>query len=641
MKLAIIGNFGSGKTTKLKELSRKYGMKYLSHYDLKGVLYNSKPKEFHIMNRILRDYVAYIIYKRKMYQYYRSYTEFLNDLSELFMFILNTPLWFEDIQTSNKVFNEFFKTYNKISDILMRNGIVDNYNYLKVLLKEKVSSQIEDNIAIDDIDMLYFKEAQVALQLQNIIMAITNKEFLEKINTNIDKIITLEKRTRKNTIESKKVENKYIFIKDHLNTPEIAFIISKRDRIIIEKYINKNTNKSIIDLLNYIIHQKYKTKKIEVQESTPSLYLKMEKINKVLNEEENIIYEFLNVYERIKFESIDNVFTSPYNLVNRYYKIIYIDKKYYTQSKVKEIKNKLFPYDFFTPSSLLYEFEDKYDLKEFLSSKADKIVFFEESEPQKVKETSEIENHKEIIELKEKDLDAISYSQIALYNTCPYRYKLRYIYGLEEDIKPHFIFGNIIHKVLELVFKENISLQEIEKIFIEKIRSQSYVLKDTYEFYLKRGMKILKNFIKREKESFKGAITLEVEYPVRMRIGNKEFVGIIDRIIKKDGEIYLIDYKTSRANNEKETIKSAEKQLSLYAYLLKMQNISPKKGYIWLLSQDKIIEINLKDSLIEKEIKNIKEVIEKINRKEFHPKPSPYTCKSCSFRMICKYWRYQ
>ncbi len=641
MKIAIVGDFGSGKTTKLKELCKKYNMEYLSHINFKKMLYSTNYKNFYLMNRFLRDYVAYIIYKRKIHIYYKSYTDFLNDLSELFIFILNTPIWLENIQTANKVFNDFFEIYKQLSYSLIKNKIIDTYNYLKLLLTQKDFSHIKDNIAIDDFDMLYFKEAQIASQLQNLMISITNKDFLEKMKFSVDDFIMLKERKKEKIIESKKVENKYIFIKDHLNLPDVAFIISKRDRIIIEKYINKNTNKSIIDLLNYIIYRKYNISKGETnsKEKIPHLYIKMKEINETLNEEESSIYEFLNTYERIKFESIDNIFTSPYHLVNKYYKTIYIDKKYYTQSRVKEIKNKLFPYDFFTPSSLLYEFEDKYDLKKFLNSKAEKVIFFEEFEPNTSKIHEEERDYKEIIKLKEKKIDVISYSQLSLYNSCPYRYKLRYIYGLEEDIKPYWIFGNIIHEILEYAFKNHIPLQKIEDIFLERIQQQSYILKDTYEYYLKRGLSILKKFIKKEEEEFKDVSTIDVEHPVRIKIDDKEFVGIIDRIIKKDGEICLIDYKTSKPSNEIETIENAKKQLSLYAYLLKMQHIFPKKGYIWLLSQDKVIEVDFDDSLIEKEIKNIKETINKIAKGEFPPKPS-YHCKSCSFRMICKYWRY-
>lgn len=175
----------------------------------------------------------------------------------------------------------------------------------------------------------------------------------------------------------------------------------------------------------------------------------------------------------------------------------------------------------------------------------------------------EIENHNR----------RVSYSQYAMWSTCPRQWKLTYVDKLKpKDNSIHLIFGTAIHETiqtwLELYYngpKNKLKFFDVEDYFKERLfalfkngvvigedEQKVYVCDRATlkEFYLD-GSAILKQVIKHPKQYFPkhaGTKLIGCEVPLEVQLRpNVQFVGYIDLVIHhtRENRLIIYDFKTS------------------------------------------------------------------------------------------------
>jgi hypothetical protein len=171
------------------------------------------------------------------------------------------------------------------------------------------------------------------------------------------------------------------------------------------------------------------------------------------------------------------------------------------------------------------------------------------------------------------DLRKVSYSQYAMWSTCPQQWRLSYVDGLKPDDQSiHTIFGTAIHETIQTwlekhyngtpiqakVFDTDTFLKErliagFTEAIIVKDEKKIFVCdqKTLMEFYAD-GLAIV-NYVKRHKEMFfpsKGYELLGVEIPLEVVLNpHLRYVAYLDIVIrnKKTGVITILDLKTSKS----------------------------------------------------------------------------------------------
>ena len=186
-------------------------------------------------------------------------------------------------------------------------------------------------------------------------------------------------------------------------------------------------------------------------------------------------------------------------------------------------------------------------------------------------------------------------SSINLYKQCPRRYFYQYILKLPTKPSIHLIRGNVVHSVLEKFFEIDIkSFGEDYRFGLRSFMTACLVKlwnekKDSIvklgltgqqlEFYLIESQKMLNDFVeyfskkldKKVKEtgdiekSFKALSPVVEEEIVNLELGVK---GFIDAIHEEEGEIKIVDYKTSKKD---ELTDAYRLQLAIYALLYKLK----------------------------------------------------------------------
>jgi putative RecB family exonuclease len=142
----------------------------------------------------------------------------------------------------------------------------------------------------------------------------------------------------------------------------------------------------------------------------------------------------------------------------------------------------------------------------------------------------------------------LSYSQIALYQTCPLCYKLQYIDGLETREKGYFSFGTTMHKCAEYFFKVKVppppSLEKLLQFYEKNWLSAGYGSAEEEASYRAYGRELLARFWELHQPDFR--LPIAVEWMFNIDIEGVKLRGFIDRIDKLDsGGLAIVDYKTN------------------------------------------------------------------------------------------------
>jgi DNA helicase-2/ATP-dependent DNA helicase PcrA len=243
-----------------------------------------------------------------------------------------------------------------------------------------------------------------------------------------------------------------------------------------------------------------------------------------------------------------------------------------------------------------------------------------------------------------------SVSQLQMYESCPRKYLYSYIYKIPSKARHYFDFGTTLHSVLENLadmVEENSDEVELFSKGVELLSknwiSKGYENSSQEKEYYEKGIKIIKNFIKREKILKKDKrLTIEKELKFTIDIEGKKLTGFIDRIDKlENGSYEIIDYKTSNSM-EKSYMIGRNMQLLLYSEALKRNFANfPKKIGLWYLIHDKLLQANFDEKNLSELKTKIKKIIERIESKNFKAKPGAFACKFCDFNDICTYSKFK
>lgn len=249
-------------------------------------------------------------------------------------------------------------------------------------------------------------------------------------------------------------------------------------------------------------------------------------------------------------------------------------------------------------------------------------------------------------------------SSIITYKQCPRLYYYRFIEKHKSFPHIDLIKGNVVHSTLQNFFNEKPPLSErsynqwahetLRKIFIEKWRKRKKEIRllglsnSELENHYSDGLEMLNHWLedffvrinktgKKFKEAFEQLKPLtETEVYVR----EYDIRGYIDVIDKSDGEVKIIDYKTSSTFD---ISKENKLQIAIYAYLYyKKYGVMPDKVGIYFL-REKLHLISVDKSLINFAEKECKEIYEKTKSRDIkdYPQNEGYLCKALGGKCPC------
>ncbi|MFA5059882.1 MAG: UvrD-helicase domain-containing protein [Candidatus Omnitrophota bacterium] len=235
----------------------------------------------------------------------------------------------------------------------------------------------------------------------------------------------------------------------------------------------------------------------------------------------------------------------------------------------------------------------------------------------------------------------LSYFQIDDYLTCPLKYK--YVHILRVPIMAHHtvLYGKALHDAVQYYHQNKIknlpiSEDDVVKVFEESFRREGFLSREHIELRLKSGTQAIRNFYQDQERS--KVTPAYVEKDFSFLLGNNRMIGRWDRIDIVDGQVIIIDFKSSAVETQENADRQAKESLQLSLYSLAYEKIFDQipsykelhfletglvgRAQVAAVNAEKVTEIVLKAS-------------SGIRSADFAAKPTRMACLFCAYNQIC------
>ncbi|MBU2595740.1 ATP-dependent helicase [Patescibacteria group bacterium] len=269
-----------------------------------------------------------------------------------------------------------------------------------------------------------------------------------------------------------------------------------------------------------------------------------------------------------------------------------------------------------------------------------------ETQKQTIKKIEQIELYREEKSHKIKkrfgDSLYLSYSQLDDYLTCPYKYENSSI--IRVPVMQHFAaaFGSSLHRAVAQFYRAKIngktmSFKNLYNNYLLNWQNDNYLNEEHEHDAKTKGKRMLLNFYKKERLNPPPA---KVEQRFRFKVGRDTIAGFIDAVWEDNGEVRIIDFKSSNVDSKDKAYQAATSSLQLGIYALAHKELKgrlPDSVGLYFLGSGIVGESKPTERRIETVKRKIQEAREGIVAQKFDPKPSSFNCLYCAFSKICPY----
>ncbi len=248
--------------------------------------------------------------------------------------------------------------------------------------------------------------------------------------------------------------------------------------------------------------------------------------------------------------------------------------------------------------------------------------------------------------LRPEDPLRLSHYQIDDYQTCPLKYKYRHI--LQIPIYQHHsvVYGSAIHNAISEYLKAKIagepySADALIAAFDRSWRSEGFLSRAHEERRIAAGRQLLRRFY--EKQEAEGRPPAAVEKEFSFVIGPNRVTGRWDRVDERDGEVVIVDYKSSEVRDAKEANRKTKESLQLSIYALGYRERFgrlPDRVELQFLESGMVGSAVKDENDVAETVEIIEQVAEGIRAREFAPRPTFQACRYCAYREICPHTAY-
>lgn len=236
--------------------------------------------------------------------------------------------------------------------------------------------------------------------------------------------------------------------------------------------------------------------------------------------------------------------------------------------------------------------------------------------------------------------NAISASQVEVYESCPLKYKFQYVYRIPVPPNHALTFGIVVHAVLREIARLNrggkkVTIEDALSLYEKFWSGDGFESKAHEERQKIRGRELIVNYLENNPNILNKA-PLFFEEPFRLRFDNITVNGRIDRVDRDGGLILVTDYKTGSPKDQK--FADDDLQLSVYALALnEVFNLHADRLALSYLEGPVDRRTTRTPEELAKAKERLKSAMEGIQKRYFTATPGPFVCQYCPFKRICNF----
>ncbi len=236
---------------------------------------------------------------------------------------------------------------------------------------------------------------------------------------------------------------------------------------------------------------------------------------------------------------------------------------------------------------------------------------------------------------------SLSYYQIDDYLTCPLKYK--YVHILRVPILQHHsvIYGKALHDAVREYNRrraagDKMTEEELISVFQQSWVSEGFLTREHEEQRLQAGREALKRFHQTQEAS--SIVPTFVEKEFSFMLENNRILGRWDRIDEVDGEVAIIDFKSSQVRRQEDAQRRTRESLQLSIYALAYREVYgriPDRVELHFLDSGLVGVASNSEKKLEKTRQKILEAASGIRSRRFNPDPTYMACTYCAYSGIC------
>ncbi len=237
----------------------------------------------------------------------------------------------------------------------------------------------------------------------------------------------------------------------------------------------------------------------------------------------------------------------------------------------------------------------------------------------------------------------LSYSAASTYETCPAKYRYRYVDRLPTQPSSALAFGDSIHKALyrfhDRPVPEAPSLSDLLEILDAVWTSDGYAEPAEEVAYREHANEVLERYHADNTSDYRIPAALEFRFSID--IEGVTFGGVIDRMDRlPSGGYEIIDYKTNRRLPPQAAVDS-DLQLTIYYMAAReVWGIEPETLTLYYLLPGQRMKTMRTQADAEDVRRRISAIAERIEAGRFEPRENPL-CGWCDFQHVCPIFRHR
>jgi DNA helicase-2/ATP-dependent DNA helicase PcrA len=244
----------------------------------------------------------------------------------------------------------------------------------------------------------------------------------------------------------------------------------------------------------------------------------------------------------------------------------------------------------------------------------------------------------------------LSYYRIDDYLTCPLKYKFAHLIRPPVPRPPAVMYGSALHTAAQAYLRQKMTgsrmpLDQLLQVFRNAWVNDGFLSREHEEQRLAAGEKTLRRFFEKEEASqtVPAAIEKSFKFFVGTGLQAAKVTGRWDRIDEIDGNVCVIDYKSSNVRTQKKADGETKKslQLSIYALAYREQHgKTPDRLELHFLETGLVGRTQKTELDLEKTAGLIQKVAAGVRAGDFAARPSYMACRYCAYQEICPNTRF-
>lgn len=235
----------------------------------------------------------------------------------------------------------------------------------------------------------------------------------------------------------------------------------------------------------------------------------------------------------------------------------------------------------------------------------------------------------------------VSFSDIATYEECGYRYRLARSYGFQQELAIEMGYGKALHHVLRQIAedaKRSGTIPEAAKV-AATVDGEFYLPfadNPTFERMHRAAGMLVKNYADNYTDDLKRI--WEIERPFEVHLDEGILAGRADIILDKEtgkvGKLAIVDYKSATDPLRDERYRQ---QLAMYAAAGRGEGLDVVAGYLHELKDGTRHGVDVSVPVAQKAIEQVAVSVKGIRSGVYKPCGVGERCQDCDYMLVCRH----